>query len=581
MTNRPSTPLLATLLAALLLLPAAISHAEGKGKLVFPPDKSIVNQLELRLVGVSPEAGATVNIKVKAAGGGQEASAQVAKGAFSQTVKLSPGANTITVSGGGVEASRTVFLYTKETPPPANQGLSPFYLHPPQGDITAQCDKCHQLDPQAPDYTNFTQKGPCISQGCHDNFGDKKYKHGPFAKGLCLDCHNPHGSPNKDMTKKARAALCFTCHSDDAGMASSDKVVHFPVKQGDCLLCHEQHQSDQPFHLKGKSVVELCGRCHEKTLIKFTYMHAPFKEGDCIACHSPHVSKYKRLLNEQGSALCLNCHKEREEEFKRRYVHEPVKKDCTICHDPHGSEAPDHLRTPLDKSGRYIKYAQPVKELCLSCHRKLNPDIANEIEHAKVQHKPVAEGKCTICHTPHSTNFKKQLRTSLEDACFGCHKKLAQQIKGSKYLHGPVRTDDCAQCHLVHGSELPKLLRANFSLNYTEDFSLQKYALCFNCHNSKVITDPNGLETGFRNGNENLHYKHVNRKDGRTCMTCHEIHASNQPKHIRTTIPMGKNYTINLQYTKTATGGGCVVGCHKPRNYDREHPVNYQQQPAN
>ena len=65
------------------------------------------------------------------------------------------------------------------------------------------------------------------------------------------------------------------------------------------------------------------------------------------------------------------------------------------------------------------------------------------------------------------------------------------------------------------------------------------------------------------------------KKKGRSCRTCHDTHASNQPKHIRAKVPFKKRFTINIEFTKTATGGGCVVGCHKPKKYDRVHPESY------
>ena len=79
--------------------------------------------------------------------------------------------------------------------------------------------------------------------------------------------------------------------------------------------------------------------------------------------------------------------------------------------------------------------------------------------------------------------------------------------------------------------------------------------------------------TGFRNGDANLHYLHVNREKGRSCRACHDEHASDQPKHIRESVPFGR-WVMRTQYTKTDTGGGCMTGCHTPYKYDRESPVS-------
>ncbi len=80
--------------------------------------------------------------------------------------------------------------------------------------------------------------------------------------------------------------------------------------------------------------------------------------------------------------------------------------------------------------------------------------------------------------------------------------------------------------------------------------------------------------TDFRNGIQNLHFAHINRKKGRTCRACHEMHASDQEKHIRKEIPFSPFWSYSIVFTKTPTGGKCVVGCHKPRVYDRENPVD-------
>lgn len=557
------------------LASACLAGAADSG-LIFPPDQAAVVQNEIRIVGLSPGQETAVDLQIKGASGEQTFSAPVADGAFNQVVKLSPGLNTVTLTNASGAASQAIFLSTTDSGQ-APKGFKPFYLHS-KGELTEACDQCHTPSPKAVDYGGIKQQLTCINQSCHHTIASKKFKHGPFQKGSCIECHNPHGSAFKKFLKKGRSALCFSCHSEDENMVSSGKIVHFPVKQGECIICHDPHQSNMAYHLKTDTIAELCNNCHSKSMVKHKFMHEPFASGDCNACHSPHVSEFKGLLVEGGSALCLTCHQERQEEFERKYVHDPVKKSCLLCHDQHGSDTEAHLRTPVDKDGKYIRYQQPLKESCLLCHRKLDPEVAEQIEHAKVTHKPVAEGKCTLCHTPHSTNFKKQLNTSMQEACFKCHEPLKKQIHDSKFQHGPVRTDDCGQCHLVHGSDHKKLLRANFTENFSEDFDVTHYELCFNCHNSKVYLNRKSLETGFRNGDDNLHFLHVNRdKDGRSCKTCHDIHASNQPKHIRTSIPFKKKFTITLEYTKNDTGGGCVVGCHTPRKYDREQPVSTQQ----
>lgn len=552
-----------------LILVGVASSAETI--LSYPATDVLVTVPELRIVGLSGST--SVKLSLKNDRTGQEITVPVVNMAFHQLLQLTPGNNTLIVTAADTTITRRILYSTDlETVPP--QEFNRFFLHS-KNELAAQCDSCHVPNPlSAANYKYIKQTLSCITNSCHNNLGDKEYKHGPFADKSCVECHNPHGTFYRNHLVAEHGALCFSCHSEAEGIAEEGEYVHFPVKKGECLLCHEPHQSNLAFHLKRETILELCMGCHNRQIIEREYLHEPAESGDCNACHSPHTSNFKGLLYLGGKELCLTCHTIRKEEFESKFVHEPVAKDCNLCHDPHGSNIEFHLRTNRDQDGNYLKHDRPLMETCLICHRKLDPQVAEQIEHGKITHKPVAEGKCTICHTPHSTNYKKQLNRPLKEICYSCHPQIKKVISESLFQHGPVRTDDCAQCHQVHGSNHKRLLRSNFSDKFAAAFDLKNFELCFNCHNQKVVTEESTLDTGFRNGKHNLHFLHVNRKkNARNCSTCHDIHASNQEKHIRATVPFKRNFTISIEFSKTATGGGCVVGCHKPKEYDRENPV--------
>jgi predicted CXXCH cytochrome family protein len=164
--------------------------------------------------------------------------------------------------------------------------------------------------------------------------------------------------------------------------------------------------------------------------------------------------------------------------------------------------------------------------------------------------------------------------------------------------HGPVREGRCPDCHEPHGTDTWRLLKGNFpSTPYTPFDGAETYSLCFRCHDARLLADPKLVEppvsnedltkdlaltelpdgprlaragiTGFRNGTENLHFRHINKIDkGRPCRLCHDVHASANPKHIRDTTPFGK-WEFRLNYKKSTTGGSCWPGCHVERRYDR------------
>jgi predicted CXXCH cytochrome family protein len=97
-------------------------------------------------------------------------------------------------------------------------------------------------------------------------------------------------------------------------------------------------------------------------------------------------------------------------------VHEPlVRKGCTACHDPHGSNFPYALETV-------------VQELCLNCHPKIrrqknnHPTTGHPVSGLKDPSNVDRPFSCTSCHNPHSSEF--DLLLAEEDImmlCIHCH----------------------------------------------------------------------------------------------------------------------------------------------------------------
>lgn len=548
-----------------LLLSTALSAAE-QSRIVYPPDKAIVTTPRLRVVGTAAPGASRLLLRLKSGAAGDVTATMAANG-FSAVVALAPGLNAIALLGPAGETldSREVFLRAGGNAPDAPADFAMYYLHS-KGDLAATCESCH-----VPGGAYLEQIVSCQTDECHPRFGKARFVHGPVAGGFCIGCHNPHGSPHAYFHTNTQFTVCYSCH-EMAGEYINQKYQHFPVQNGECTSCHDPHESNLEFHLKRGSLAELCAGCHRRKESTYSVLHEPVAKGDCVACHDPHASNHKALLYEDKTSLCFVCHKVREEEFQRKHVHEPVARDCGLCHDPHGSSTKYHLRTARDGEGRYTTSDPTLKDTCLECHRQLDPEEVERINHSTVKHEPVVAGKCTVCHTPHSTNYRKQLKAPLREICFNCHKKMKRTIEQSRFRHGPVKNNDCSHCHVAHGGEYANLLVADFTSEFSAEFDAEQYRLCFNCHVSKVYTAPKSSETGFRNGDNNLHFRHVNEKK-KTCKTCHEIHASDNDFHLRAKIPRGRRYAISMNFTRTDTGGGCVVGCHKEKRYDRENPV--------
>ena len=140
-------------------------------------------------------------------------------------------------------------------------------------------------------------------------------------------------------------------------------------------------------------------------------------------------------------------------------------------------------------------------------------------------------------------------------------------------LHGPINNSICTPCHDPHGSQYAKLLVKEFPAGEYTPYDDKEYVLCFSCHDRNLLKFPDtSFATGFRDGDRNLHYLHVNKKDkGRNCTFCHNMHGSSNPKLIADSVPFGK-WSLPLKFVKTETGGSCSPGCHKQYNYDRKTP---------
>jgi predicted CXXCH cytochrome family protein len=310
---------------------------------------------------------------------------------------------------------------------------------------------------------------------------------------------------------------CFECHAKVA----EKRVVHKPVALG-CTSCHQSNGAEHPkddvegFTLV-KEVPMLCYSCHDQQAILKEEVHPPLKEGDCLSCHDIHSSKNDHLLSANPPGLCYSCHS----------------------------------------------------------------DLETMVNSSSVQHGALKEGNsCMNCHSPHSSGEKKVLLKPEPDLCFSCHDKelrsgdrkianMKTMVLRSKYVHGAIENNGCSACHNPHASANSNLLVKSLPTGNYSPVKKDSYELCMECHDKTLYEEEVTTEsTGFRNGDKNLHFLHVNKEKGRTCSNCHNVHASNQLFLIADKVKFG-NWDMPVNFNKLPKGGSCSPGCHGEKTYGR------------
>jgi len=376
---------------------------------------------------------------------------------------------------------------------------------------------------------------------------------------LMLPGHARAAAPSGPIDPKA---CTQGCHLDFAKKAT----VHKPAERGStCIKCHQLATPNQhAFKPLPAKRSEICFECHDDMAEAKKVKHKPFSAGNCTKCHDPHQSEHKSLLRLPPAKLCVDCHEDME--ASEKHTHKPFKAgNCVKCHDPHQSDHDKQLRKAPEK-------------LCFECHD------AEEFQ-GKTVHGPVAAGKCLDCHHPHQSNNAKQLRKAPPQLCLDCHDRELKDASGSALpatkslftnkevlAHPPFAEGKCTDCHKPHVTDTRRLLAKNYAADFYAPFKPETYALCFSCHEQKAFLAPRTLsDTRFRNGNLNLHYRHVNRDKGRSCGACHTPHGTLQEKLIHPSFAFGKR-RLSLKFEKTETGGSCDSVCHGTLKYDRCKP---------
>jgi predicted CXXCH cytochrome family protein len=408
-----------------------------------------------------------------------------------------------------------------------------------------------------------TTRESCME--CHADLMENEEQHSPARKS-CDKCHTPTKAEHPresaigfELVKQV-PDLCYTCHDPK----NEEDYVHNPARKGKCLKCHSIHSSPNLYLVKEDPVSKLCYECHELEHPEGNIIHQAVTDGKCQSCHNPHQADNDYFLVSSSSRLCTSCHKDIKKTMRLEHVHPPAKVDCLSCHRPHDAKE----KNLIDKK---------PSDLCLYCHT----DIHALVDESRGVHKPVQDEKaCLNCHSSHASANDYVLLSKEKELCLSCHSRtirsetgktlnIGSLLKKSKHIHKPINEYGCAICHDPHASVESSLLTESFPSGNYGVAARENFELCFKCHNSSLIEEENYAGTQFRNGNQNLHYFHINGKKGRSCKTCHDMHASQQEHLISEKVYYG-NWEMPVDYRMIETGGSCATGCHSEETYSRE-----------
>lgn len=311
---------------------------------------------------------------------------------------------------------------------------------------------------------------------------------------------------------------------------------------------------------------------HPKNYEKFLadkYLHSPVKEKNCSACHIS-LEEVKKLTA-SGNALCYTCHKELEKEIMTKKTHSLIKiSECVTCHNVHSG----NNRALLNETGKD----------CSSCH---DPADLKRPHFGIVSKK----GRCTYCHTPHTSTKDKLMMEAghslfFYKSCKACHlptgpdgkplvvapgRKLCfichgdfKDLEKKKVVHAVF--SDCTFCHSAHATKEKKMLLKKVNV------------ICYDCHLEESFKEhPVAKHPVYLTG-KTEDGKRKTEKSGFNCLSCHNPHASDNRKMLN---DIGKDCTnchkpgekkILQAHSQIVVKKDTCAKCHTSRKPVSQHP---------
>jgi predicted CXXCH cytochrome family protein len=169
------------------------------------------------------------------------------------------------------------------------------HVHPA---VKRGCTSCHRVEERENvTYVVLKSEKSIVCQECHQP-ETLTHAHFPYASGMCLRCHNPHGSANPRLLRAKVNDLCLQCHlrTPDTvpsrylptiALSMNDSMGHpyerhpvsgslDPLTGGEmsCVSCHMAHGGTKQHYLKMAAEIpedalnentetkDMCRKCH-------------------------------------------------------------------------------------------------------------------------------------------------------------------------------------------------------------------------------------------------------------------------------------------------------------------------------
>lgn len=371
--------------------------------------------------------------------------------------------------------------------------------------MTSLCFECHTNADQAGG-SHFNASTGALWGGSKDLAAGTEFPpHTPDKRGACVNCHWPHGWPDRN-----------------------NPAQDYP------RLWVERYDTDRTGRTDGANGERLCFGCHTNTVATAlgnrpatpatSNLEAEFARGAPLSTATGDVFRHPVNDNEQQNGPA-----------GLRGV------ECVDCHNPHRATPADRHAgvAGVDLAGATIaagSRALRQEELCFKCHgdgyNSARPNTSNKrLDFSTAAsnsgyHPVIAPGR------GQSANLAAQLIGGLSTAsilrCSDCHNSsafsgtLGQVADSAGVTVGP------------HGSSFAPILRANFNRSFTTTgWNNANASLCFGCHDPARLF---GANTNFSDtanppgskGRGNLHAYHLTNKGATSsCMSCHyDIHSN-------------------------------------------------------